>query len=76
MRVWDKYLSERDKEVHALSGFSARTGFGKRPAVLIIDVVMVPLPWKISESKAVPPVMPVLDAPTLRVPAPVLVKVA
>jgi nicotinamidase-related amidase len=38
MRVWDKYLTERDKEVHGLSGFSARTGFGKRPAVLVIDV--------------------------------------
>ena len=38
MRVWDKYLTERDKAVHGLSGFSARTGFGKRPAVLIVDV--------------------------------------
>lgn len=38
MRVWDPFLSDRDKAVHALSGFSARTGFGTRPAVLVVDV--------------------------------------
>lgn len=38
MAVWDKYLTERDREVNALSGFGARTGFGERPAVLVVDV--------------------------------------
>jgi nicotinamidase-related amidase len=37
-RVWDRYLTDRDKEVFAASGFGARQGFGKKPALLIIDV--------------------------------------
>lgn len=37
-RIWDAYLTERDKQVFATSGFGARAGFGKRPALLIIDV--------------------------------------
>jgi maleamate amidohydrolase len=37
-RVWDKFLTERDKAVFAAGGFGARAGFGKRPAVLVIDV--------------------------------------
>jgi nicotinamidase-related amidase len=37
-RIWDKYLTERDKQVFKTSGFGARGGFGKRPALLIIDV--------------------------------------
>jgi nicotinamidase-related amidase len=37
-RVWDKFLTERDKAVFAASGYGARAGFGKRPAVLVIDV--------------------------------------
>ena len=36
--VWDKFLTERDKAVFAAGGFGARAGFGKRPALLIIDV--------------------------------------
>jgi nicotinamidase-related amidase len=31
-------LTQRDKEVFALSGFGKRAGFGQRPALLIIDV--------------------------------------
>lgn len=38
MAVWDDILTERDKEVFALSGYGKRAGFGQRPAVLIIDV--------------------------------------
>jgi maleamate amidohydrolase len=38
MRVWDKFLTERDKAVYEASGFGARGGFGARPAVLIVDV--------------------------------------
>ncbi len=37
-RPWDKFLTTRDKEVFATSGFGARGGFGKRPALLVIDV--------------------------------------
>jgi maleamate amidohydrolase len=37
-RIWDAYLTERDKQVFRASGFGARGGFGKRPALLIIDV--------------------------------------
>ena len=36
--VWNQYLTERDKQVFAISGYGARGGFGKRPALLVIDV--------------------------------------
>jgi maleamate amidohydrolase len=29
-RIWDKFLTERDKTVFAASGYGARAGFGKR----------------------------------------------
>jgi maleamate amidohydrolase len=37
-RVWDKFLTERDKLVFQASGFRSRAGFGSRPALLIVDV--------------------------------------
>jgi maleamate amidohydrolase len=37
-RIWDAYLTERDKQVFAASGYGTRAGFGKRPALLVIDV--------------------------------------
>src|SRR5271169_1889086 len=37
-RIWDKFLTERDKAVFAAGGFGARAGFGNRPALLVIDV--------------------------------------
>jgi maleamate amidohydrolase len=37
-RIWDGFLTKRDKEVFAASGFGARAGFGKRLAVLVVDV--------------------------------------
>ncbi len=37
-RIWDKFLTERDKEVFAASGYGARGAFGKKPALLVIDV--------------------------------------
>mgnify|MGYP001549865947 CR=1 FL=1 len=37
-RVWDRFLTERDKEVFANSGYGKRAGFGERPAFLVIDV--------------------------------------
>ncbi len=36
--IWDKFLTERDKQVFAKAGFGARQGFGKRPAIIVIDV--------------------------------------
>ena len=37
-RVWDQFLTPRDKAVFDTSGYGARGGFGKRPALLVIDV--------------------------------------
>jgi maleamate amidohydrolase len=36
--IWNKFLTERDKAVFAAGGFGACAGFGKRPALLVIDV--------------------------------------
>lgn len=37
-RVWDRFLTERDKAVLAAAGYGVRGGFGSRPALLIVDV--------------------------------------
>lgn len=37
-RIWDKFLTERDKKVLAAAGYGRRGGFGTRPALFIIDV--------------------------------------
>jgi maleamate amidohydrolase len=37
-RIWDSFLTERDKAVFKASGFGAKAGFGKRPVLLVIDV--------------------------------------
>ena len=36
--VWNKFLTERDKQVFGAAGYGERAGFGERPAVLVIDV--------------------------------------
>jgi nicotinamidase-related amidase len=36
--IWNKFLTERDKAVFSAAGYGARAGFGKRPALLVIDV--------------------------------------
>lgn len=36
--IWNQFLTERDKAVFAASGYGTRGGFGKRPALLVIDV--------------------------------------
>ena len=36
-RIWDKFLTPRDKEVLAQAGYGKRGGFGSRPALFIID---------------------------------------
>jgi nicotinamidase-related amidase len=37
-RIWDKFLTKKDKTAINASGFGALSGFGKRPALLIVDV--------------------------------------
>src|SRR5690348_4516650 len=37
-RVWDSFLSERDTRIFAESGYGMRQGFGKRPALIIVDI--------------------------------------
>ena len=34
---WERFLNQRDREVLQVLGFGAQMGFGKRPALLIID---------------------------------------
>jgi maleamate amidohydrolase len=36
--IWNRFLTERDRQVLEASGLGVRQGFGKRPAVLIVDV--------------------------------------
>ncbi|HXP30384.1 MAG TPA: isochorismatase family protein [Stellaceae bacterium] len=36
--IWNQFLTERDKQVFAAAGYGARGGYGKRPALLVIDV--------------------------------------
>lgn len=37
MAVWDDVLSERDRRIVTESGHGGRAGFGRRPALLIVD---------------------------------------
>jgi maleamate amidohydrolase len=37
-RIWDQFMTERDQQVLAAAGYGKRGGFGKRPALFIIDV--------------------------------------
>jgi nicotinamidase-related amidase len=37
-RIWDKFLTERDRAVFSAAGYDTLSGFGKRPALLVIDV--------------------------------------
>lgn len=36
--IWNKFLTERDKQVFKTAGYGTRQGFGRRPALLVIDV--------------------------------------
>jgi len=36
-RVWERFLTERDKRVFEVAGYGVRAGFGERPALLIVD---------------------------------------
>lgn len=35
---WDRFLTERDARVFDVAGFGGKVGFGRRPALLIVDV--------------------------------------
>lgn len=37
-RIWDRFLTDQDRAVHAASGYGARGGFGRRPALVVVDV--------------------------------------
>jgi len=37
-RIWDKFLTERDRAVFAAAGYGQDAGFGARPALLVVDV--------------------------------------
>jgi nicotinamidase-related amidase len=37
-KVWNKFLTDRDRAVFAASGYGTHGGFGQKPALLIIDV--------------------------------------
>ena len=38
MAVWDDVLSERDRKIFEAAGWGRRAGYGKRPAIMVIDV--------------------------------------
>jgi maleamate amidohydrolase len=37
-RVWDKFITANDRAVIEASGYGKRTGYGSRPAVIVVDV--------------------------------------
>ena len=49
--LWDKYLGEQDKKVLERGRFARRMGFGKKPAIIVVDAqkYMVGIPGKESE---------------------------
>lgn len=38
MRIWEKYLDERDAKIYAGAGLGQTYGLGAKPALIIIDV--------------------------------------
>jgi nicotinamidase-related amidase len=40
MREWQTYLPEEDRKIYEKAGFSGKLPFGKKPALIIIDVVL------------------------------------
>ncbi len=39
MAVWDDVLPQRDREVYEAAGWGRDAGFGKRPVLLVVDVI-------------------------------------
>lgn len=37
-RIWDRFLTQRDREIYTASGYGRRAGYGERPALAVIDV--------------------------------------
>lgn len=37
-RIWDRFLTDRDREIMKGTGYGVRAGFGERPVLLVIDV--------------------------------------
>ncbi|MEW5421154.1 isochorismatase family protein [Amorphus sp. 3PC139-8] len=37
-RIWDRFLTERDREVLEAAGYGTSAGFGARPALLVVDI--------------------------------------
>ena len=37
-RIWDKYLTDRDRQIFSASGWQQLIDFGERPALIIVDV--------------------------------------
>lgn len=37
-RVWDDFLTERDKQVFKAAGYDAVADWGERPVLIVIDV--------------------------------------
>lgn len=37
-RIWDAYLTDRDRKVYENAGYGRRGGYGTRPALFVIDV--------------------------------------
>ena len=37
-RIWEKYLTDRDRRIFSSSGWEQRIGFGERPALIVVDV--------------------------------------
>jgi maleamate amidohydrolase len=37
-RIWDRFLTDRDRQVFERAGYGKRGGFGTRPALFVIDV--------------------------------------
>jgi len=37
-RVWNQFLTERDKQVYKDSGYGQRAGYGERPVIMVVDV--------------------------------------
>ena len=37
-RVWEDFITERDRQVFEAAGYGKRVGFGSRPALFVIDV--------------------------------------
>jgi nicotinamidase-related amidase len=36
--IWNRFLTERDKQVFDAAGYATKQGFGKRPAIVVVDV--------------------------------------